>query len=1330
MLATHDLEGPAREVFVGSLLLTDISGFTRLTARLCEQDRSVGVERVSSFLNGFMTDLVSYIEADGGTVFGFGGDSLMAGWVSYAQDGLDLAIWQSCYCAERIRAEVRGPVVDDRSLSLRFAVGAGEISLLHVTPSKHQRRLVVSGESLAQVIQCGQFADASEILVSHKAWQLVKNRSRGQVGRDGVVRLEQIEPCTNVKKFTVRSSTEGSDYLVRYLPSSVRDRLRSPLTPWLAELRTVTAMFIHARRPDQIAELEGVDDFVKSVTSVVTLSGGEILDFTIQTSGMECFAVFGLPGELHLDNAKRAISAALRLSQTMPDRPSIGVATGDTFCGILGAAHRANYTVIGEAVNTASRLASVAAGRILTDLGTADAARAQINFDGPWPLHVPGIRGAVLGFEPTSAIEPVHIGEQTPLVGRGAELKRIRLLLERKKGAVVLLAGEAGVGKTALIRALLGRAGSGVRILVSGADEIERGTPYFAWRGIIRSLVGLGDSRGEEAHTIIREFFDGKPKLLTQTPLLNDVLDLRLPETLETLAMSGDGRAHNLRELLRCLVADFVEHHATLLVLEDIHWLDEASGLLLGSLLSGRPPLNLLVSTRSRASEGDLRRWASPAELEIRTERLYPLDFENCAKLARLLLGEYRIAQSDDFIFAQSGGNPFLICEISRIINKKKTEHGEAFGSDAAGDANTLGDPALFDSSRSIVLARTDSLPTDCQAVLKLASAVGTSFRSSDLRALAPIRDASVDIDECIEYLRSVDLIRTEPGSPGRFVFAHAIIRSTVYDSMLAQQRREAHAAVATALEEAGQLDNAETLPSILNHWERAENLTKSLEYLDRVAELRSRQFDNAAVIDLTSRFLKLANDGIAEIDQERRMAACFMLAEANINVGRIESAKEGYKAGLRLAGMPVPETQASLIFHLVLELIEQTWRRLSHWDQDWILKRQEAPPASDRSMLTSKAHEDLTRIYYFTSEKLRLVHAILRATNLAERNPFITPTTASNYSSLGAICGVIPLRRQAKHYSRLGAALMERMDHRGTKVRVHLLSGLYETSVGNWLEARQHFTAGTADSLALGDMRRWCEQAVGLETISGPWLLTPAFAGIEEWRALVGQICREGRTRGDIQVLGCGLLGGIRGHAALGQWSEADRLLEEFSQVLDQQTSGLELIHCIEGASFLARSAFARGDTKEGNDRLAKAIDWTTTLNPAMKTRTLPALVQLFEVVLAYDTSDASRLGIALSKLRRFARVIKVGTPAAYRCEALYRAKLGQHRRAKHCAARAFASGIGLSLPSEAIGVMRRFPDQQANRRALEHLLAESGARWIEVLGDSPFANLPMASR
>ena len=181
-----------------------------------------------------------------------------------------------------------------------------------------------------------------------------------------------------------------------------------------------------------------------------------------------------------------------------------------------------------------------------------------------------------------------------------------------------------------------------------------------------------------------------------------------------------------------------------------------------------------------------------------------------------------------------------------------------------ASEEESLG--TLPQSARAAVLNRTDTLLPDEQFVLKVASAVmGPTFTVADIEAIKLIHNAGINAAECVASLTSVNLFRAVTTSGGRFTFSHRIIRDVVYSSMLSEQKQEAHAAIARAIERGGRLSEAETLPLILSQWQRAGDRRKIFEYLDRVAELRLRQFENSSAIAQSETFLEIAKqEGIS----------------------------------------------------------------------------------------------------------------------------------------------------------------------------------------------------------------------------------------------------------------------------------------------------------------------------------------------------------------------------------------------------------------------------------------------------------------------------------
>jgi len=346
-----------------------------------------------------------------------------------------------------------------------------------------------------------------------------------------------------------------------------------------------------------------------------------------------------------------------------------------------------------------------------------------------------------------------------------------------------------------------------------------------------------------------------------------------------------------------------------------------------------------------------------------------------------------------------------------------------------------------------------------------------------------------------------------------------------------------------------------------------------------------------------------------------------------------------------------------------------------------------------------ARAYELLTQIYYFRGDRIRIIHATLRATNLAEHAK-LAPVLAVQYSNLGAICGVVPLRKRAERYLGFASELSKQLGMPTVTAKVSLLSGLYWTSIGEWQKAKSLYEPALGQALRLGDTRRWSELAVSLETIISPWLLNPTYGGKQHWGELVEKICQTARASGDPQVLGSGLTGAVRGYNVLGMDARAQTYLEELSPLVREQSSVLEPIHWLEGAAYLADAALDRGDIAAWQHWLEQAALSMKAVSPTIKTRTLPALSAAFRAAMrpsgqsesAVIRDIRSRLATAsAANLGRFAHIYPIGRPRA----ALFRGDIEAHQgktaRAAKLWRQALADALMLNMPADALASLAR---------------------------------------
>ena len=986
-------------------MITDISEFTSLTAKLSRDGGSAGAEHISEVLNTFVTRLVALTEQQGGRVLSFEGDALVAGWKARSAEELATATWRACYCAQVLHKRAGGQKVGGEVLTIRSGVASGDTHLLHLLGQAQTRRVILTGPAFEQVLRCASLAESGEILVSEDAWASLNGHAEGNLTEHGSARLLSIDLPPSAATFRTAEPPAMPPARVdpeRYLLPGLRSRLASSLSRWLGELRTVTVGFVRIGEPSLIADLPRLDKALAGLHAGVARFDGEILRIDVCDGELRILVVFGLPGSAHPDDPRRAVLAALTLQSVNRRggvRLSIGIATGETFCGAIGAPHRAEYTVIGEAVNRGARLSATAAGRILVDEPTANAARDFATFDGPWPIQVPGLRTPVRSFVALHATDKGGARDSSDLVGRETELRVLDGVLERvgePHPRPVIVVGEAGVGKSALVETFMARCRSqNVRALYGAADDIERGTPYFAFRSIIRNQLRLQEQKGAEALAAIREHLKSRADLLPLVPLLRDLIDLGPVESAPVDQLPGSSRSESLRRLICELLLDPRDASRTVIVVEDMHWADPASMALIADLVHERDRIPILLTTRNLGvCDGIME------EEDFTCLPVAPLDQEGTIELVRRSLTSVDASiPIRDLIWNHTAGNPFFIAELCRVIDQRRpaVPHGGA----APHDSPLV---TLPQSARAAILSRTDMLPPDEQVVLKMASAAGADFTAEEIRSFDIIRSANIDVELCIKNLLDHQLLKKATHAPERLVFGHATIRDVVYQSMLLEHRREAHAAIARSQERGGRLE-AESLPDVLYQWQRAGDRGKSFEYLDQVAELRLRQFDNATAIRLVEEFLRIGAEDRLVVPNARRAIAHLLIGEANLNLGRVDTALLAYQQALPLLDLPLPRGPVALGIDLLRQIFGLTLRRLQRSATTWIDTAEvlRSIPRGDPFLRAAKAHQDLTQIYYFRSDKARLLHATLRATNLAEQYPWLTPVLAGNYASFWA---------------------------------------------------------------------------------------------------------------------------------------------------------------------------------------------------------------------------------------------------------------------------------------------------------------------------------------
>lgn len=594
------------------------------------------------------------------------------------------------------------------------------------------------------------------------------------------------------------------------------------VTVLMADLVGFTALSA-ASDPEQVKRL--VDACFEALVGDIVDFGGH-LDKLV---GDEIVALFGAP-VAHEDDAERAVRAALRMHETLAAlAPSlgiqvqmrVGVNTGEVLVGAMRAG--GDPTVMGDAVNTAQRLEKLAApGEVIVGPATFTATRASIRYD---ELGPQGLRGREEPVDAYRAIEaPAPPGrrrgrEQAPLLGRDAEVTTLEQVVamatRRRRAQLVLLSGEAGVGKSRLAREL--------GLLAARDFDAEVLTGQCVPYGDANVFVAVAEALRRACDC---ENADDDPNIDLRARVLERVSNaLELPpdaaETermVEGLLYLIDGitrpgvdptRARD--DALRSTIAFFgvlASERPLVLTLSDLHWASDEALELCNRMLASLHdrPFVLVATTRPGLDE----RWTPAAgkhnELAL---HLDPLDHDATAALVRALLCGDADDETVDFLLERSGGNPFFVEELVAFVQESR-------------DSDRLHElPATL---HGLVAARLDALEPSERSLLEDCAIVGAGGSIAAVLVLAGRADGRRLLDDLAER----DFLVLDHDE---FHFKSELIREIAYGTLTKAERARRHAVVAPVLAARGE----QAIDQAAHHLATAAELVDELGAVDGV---------------------------------------------------------------------------------------------------------------------------------------------------------------------------------------------------------------------------------------------------------------------------------------------------------------------------------------------------------------------------------------------------------------------------------------------------------------------------------------------------------------
>lgn len=568
-------------------------------------------------------------------------------------------------------------------------------------------------------------------------------------------------------------------------------------------------------------------------------------------------------------------------------------------------------------------------------------------------------------------------------VGREDYLKHLQTLMQEaiaQNGQICLVAGESGVGKSRLLSELRTLALVERVIVFRGQGTAERGSPYQLWRQIFRQLaimVDLSDSEASIMGTVIPDIDTLLKRKIGAAPSLQD---------------------NAIRERFENMILDIFRRQTTpmILILEDLHWAEEESIVLLNKLGNIIQDLPIFVLGSYRNDETPTLS-EQIAHTEVLT--LERFNEEQMEQLSQSLLGKFgqdpRIVQ---FLYEETVGNVFFAIEVIRVLTEEVKNLRELAEMPLPTEITAGGIIA-------ILRRRLDRIPKEHYPVIQYAALYGRTLDLSLLRYLSP----DSDIDNALQVISQLSVIEAD-GNEWRFTqnkLREEIIRKLGETPDTLQLL---HRNIAEAIETLHP-NNRDYVPALAYHWAEAKVADKAVDYNEDAAQIAYRFAPHRALNHIETAIA--FDDDELKRSPESRIMRYGILGTSHYMMGNNKEALAALETMVtHLGKSPMPENSISGVFALLSQVGRQALHRLmpnqflAKEDGDWLPE------------MTLASLYDMPMIYMGQGKMPHALYSIVMNTNYIET---LKPGNKSNpvigYAWLHFILGLIPIRGLSDYY-------------------------------------------------------------------------------------------------------------------------------------------------------------------------------------------------------------------------------------------------------------------------------------------------------------------------
>lgn len=721
------------------------------------------------------------------------------------------------------------------------------------------------------------------------------------------------------------SLNEKIEKVRKYLPNGLAKKIISQRDKIEGERKQVTVMFCDMRGFTPLAEKIGPEEAYAMMDQVYEILIRKVHDYegTInEMTGDGIMALFGAPIALE-DAPQRAIRSSMAIHREMarfndriklekgdhpPLKMRVGIHAGPVVVGTLGTDLRVEFKAVGDTVNLASRMESLAEpGTTYVSEDTFKLTEGLFRFEALGEKEIKGKEKPLKVYQviaPSTRRARFDVSAErglTLFVGRDRELELLYDGFERVKegrGQAISIIGEAGTGKSRLLYEFRkGICNEFVTFLEGRCLSYSRNKAYHPIADLLKSNFDIQDTDTDRA--IRGKVAEGLKALkvdeASTLPYLLELLSVK-ESGIDRIALSPEAKKDRTFEALKRIILKGSEIKPLIMAIEDLLWMDKSSEDVLKHLSENIPCAKVFLIITYRPEF--VPTWGSRSYHSQVT--LNKLSNRESLAMAAYILGTPNIDEElEDLILQKTEGIPFFIEEFIKSLKEREVIERRGGTYQLSKEIKKIAIPSTI---HDVIMARVDHLHEGAREILRTGSVIEREFsydlikRVTGLSEPALLSDLSVLKDSELLYERGI-----YPDSV--YIFKHALTREVVYDSILTKRKKQIHEKIAGTIEEIYRDDICYHYGVLAGHCIASENYKKGAEY----AMLEAKRFQKAALFRDAIEYAKKSVYSLERLTQtkatqEKVIDARTTLANYYLNMNFHSHAKEAVEPIIELA--------------------------------------------------------------------------------------------------------------------------------------------------------------------------------------------------------------------------------------------------------------------------------------------------------------------------------------------------------------------------------------------------------------------------------------------